>query len=160
LIARCDQLSDTVFAHIKASRPDIVLVHAMWSGKSDLDGLKQTVERLADLKIPRIIILGPVPVWKRGLPLALVNFYRFHHGIPDRMRGGIVSGDENDLRMEAFSRQAGVEYISAWKVLCNTEGCLTRTGPTTADVVATDLVHLSDNGSRFLAQAIAKHLFN
>jgi peptidoglycan/LPS O-acetylase OafA/YrhL len=159
LVARCDQLSDKVFAHIKASRPDIVLVHAMWGPKSDLDGLKQTVDRLLALKVPRLIILGPVPVWKRGLPLALVNFYRFHHAIPDRLRGSIVSGDESDAQMDAFGRQAGVEYISAWKVFCNSDGCLTRTGPTAADVVATDLVHLSDSGSRFLAQAMAKRLF-
>jgi hypothetical protein len=132
----------------------------MWGPKSDLDRLRQTVDRLLALKIPRLIILGPVPVWKRGLPLALVNFYRFHHGIPDRLGGSIVAGDQSDARMEAFSKQAGVEYISAWKTLCNPDGCITRTGPATADVVATDLVHLSDNGSRFLAQSIAKRLFN
>jgi SGNH domain (fused to AT3 domains) len=159
LIGRCDQLSDKVFEQIKASRPSILLVHAMWGPNNDLGRLKQSVDRLAALKIPRIIILGPVPVWKRGLPLALVNFYRFHRGIPDRLRGGILSGDESDARMEAFARQAGVEYISARNALCNADGCLTRTGPTTADVIATDLVHLSDNGARFLAQAIAGRLF-
>ncbi len=158
-VARCDQLSDTVFAHIQASRPDIVVVHAMWGPKTDLERFRQTVERLVALKTPRIIILGPVPVWKRGLPLALTNFYRFHHTIPDRLRGGIVSGDESDARMAAFSKQTGAEYISAWNVFCNPDGCLTRTGASTADVAATDLVHLSDNGSRFLAQAIADRLF-
>ena len=160
LIGRCDQLSEKVFEQIKASRPDILLVHAMWGPNNDLGRLKQSIDELAALKIPRIIILGPVPVWKRGLPLALVNFYRFRHGIPDRLRGGIVSGDESDARMEAFARQAGVEYISARNVLCNADGCLTRTGPTSAGVVATDLVHLSDSGSRFLAQAIAGRLFD
>jgi peptidoglycan/LPS O-acetylase OafA/YrhL len=160
LVARCDQLSDTVFAHIKASHPEIVLLHAMWVPNTDLGRLKQTVERLAALKIPRIVILGSVPLWKRGLPLALVNFYRFHHRIPDRFTLGVLSGEEGDARMEAFSKQVGAEYISAWQVFCDVDGCVTRTGPTAADVVATDLVHLSDDGSRFLAQAIAKRLFD
>jgi peptidoglycan/LPS O-acetylase OafA/YrhL len=160
LVARCDQLSDNVFAQIKASHPEIVLMHAMWNPNIDLDHFTHTVERLAALKIPRIVILGSVPLWKRGLPLALVNFYRFRHRIPDRLSVGVLSGEEGDARMEAFSRQVGAEYISAWHVFCDADGCITRTGPTAADVVATDLVHLSDNGSRFLAQALAKPLFN
>jgi peptidoglycan/LPS O-acetylase OafA/YrhL len=161
LVARCDQLSDAVFDNIRSSHPDIVLIHAMWGPKNDLDRLKQSLDRLAALKVPRIVILGTVPVWKRGLPLALVNTYRFHHSIPDRLSGGILSGSrEADARMQAFAKSAGVEYISAWDAFCNADGCLTRTGPTTADVVATDLVHLSDNGSRYLAQAIAGRMFN
>jgi hypothetical protein len=61
--------------------------------------------------------------------------------------------------MEAFSRAAGVEYISAWRTLCNAEGCLTRVGPTANDVVTTDIVHLSDAGSNFLVEAIQGRLF-
>jgi hypothetical protein len=60
--------------------------------------------------------------------------------------------------MEAFSRSADVEYISAQHVFCNTDGCLTRIGPTADDVVATDIVHLSESGSRYLGAAIARPL--
>jgi hypothetical protein len=51
-----------------------------------------------------------------------------------------------------------VEYISAWRTLCNAEGCLTRIGPTADDVVATDAIHLSESGSRFLVESIADRL--
>jgi len=44
-------------------------------------------------------------------------------------------------------------------VLCDPEGCLTRVGPTANDVVANDIVHLSDAGSKFLADAIKGSLF-
>jgi peptidoglycan/LPS O-acetylase OafA/YrhL len=159
LIARCDQLSEAVFETIRTSHPKILLIHAMWGPNNDLGHLKQSIGRLIALKIPRIVILGPVPVWKRGLPLALVNFYRFHHSIPDRLSGGIVSGDASDVRMESFSKQAGVDYISARSVLCNADGCLTRAGSGPKDVIATDMVHLSDQGSHVLAQAIAPRLF-
>ena len=54
---------------------------------------------------------------------------------------------------------AGVEYISAWRVFCNPEGCLTRVGPTANDVVTTDIVHLSNAGSQFLVEAIEGSLF-
>ena len=62
--------------------------------------------------------------------------------------------------MESFSKAEGVEYISAWHALCNPDGCLTRAGPTADDVIATDIVHLSDSGSRFLIMSIANQLFN
>ena len=79
-------------------------------------------------------------------------------GIADRIATG-VSGPEADERMQAFSKAAGVEFISAWHVLCNPDGCLTRVGPAANDVVASDLVHLSDAGSVFLVKAIAPDLF-
>jgi hypothetical protein len=99
-----------------------------------------------------------VPVWKRPLPLSLVNFYRLRHTIADRLSEG-VSGPANDERMEAFSKAAGVEYISAWHVLCNSDGCMTRLGSAADDVVATDIVHLSNAGSKFLIAAIGERLF-
>jgi len=147
----CDATSDLVFGFIKSSAPQIVLLHAMWDRNNDLGKLMETIEKLRAINIPRIVILGPVPVWKRTLPHSLVNFYRLRHAIADRIAAG-VSGPENDERMEGFSRAAGVEYISAWHILCNQEGCLTRVGPTANDVVTTDIVHLSDAGSNFLIE--------
>jgi peptidoglycan/LPS O-acetylase OafA/YrhL len=155
---RCDQVNELVFSFIKSSVPDIVLLHAMWGENNDLGKLRQTIDRLKALGVPRIVILGPVPVWKRTLPHSLVNFYRFRHSIADRIGAG-VTGPQGDQQMEAFSKGAGVEYISAWHVLCNSEGCMTRIGPTANDVIATDIVHLSDAGSNFLVEAIGKSLF-
>jgi peptidoglycan/LPS O-acetylase OafA/YrhL len=156
--AKCDEGNNIVFDFIKSSHPEIVLLHAMWDKNGDLDKLRETIRQLKAIGIPRIVILGPVPVWKRTLPHSLVNFYRLQHAIPDRIAAG-VSGPQDDERMEVFSRAAGVEYISAWHTLCNTEGCLTRVGPAANDVVTTDIVHLSDAGSTFLVEAIGPSLF-
>ena len=154
----CDAANNIVFGFIKSSHPKIVLLHAMWDENKDLDKLGDTIRQLKALNIPRIVILGPVPVWKRTLPHSLVNAYRFQHAIADRIATG-VSGPQGDERMQAVSRAAGVEYISARHPLCNREGCLTRVGPTANDVVTTDIVHLSDAGSNFLIEAIGKELF-
>lgn len=155
----CDVTNDLVFGFIKSSAPQIVLLHAMWDKHNDLGKLMETIGKLRALNVPRIVILGPVPVWKRTLPHSLVNFYRMRHTIVDRIAAG-VSGPENDERMEGFSRAAGVEYISAWHILCDQDGCLTRIGPTANDVVTTDIVHLSDAGSSFLIDAIEGSLFS
>jgi peptidoglycan/LPS O-acetylase OafA/YrhL len=154
----CDAANNLVFGFIKSSHPKIVLLHAMWDENKDLDKLGDTIGQLKALNIPRIVILGPVPVWKRTLPHSLVNAYRLQHAIADRIATG-VSGPQGDERMQAVSRAAGVEYISARHTLCNPEGCLTRVGPTANDVVTTDIVHLSDAGSNFLVEAIGKELF-
>ena len=156
--AWCDEANELVFGFIKSSVPEIVLLHAMWDKNNDLDKLRETIRRIKAVNIPRIVILGPVPVWKRTLPHSLVNFYRLRHGIADRIGDG-VSGPQRDEQMEAFSKAAGVEYISAWHTLCNSDGCMTRVGPTANDVITTDIVHLSDAGSNFLVQAIGKRLF-
>jgi peptidoglycan/LPS O-acetylase OafA/YrhL len=156
--ANCDAVNNLVFGFLKSSHPQIVLLHAMWDRTDDLDKLQETIRQLKALNIPRIVILGPVPLWKRSLPHELVNYYRFRHAIADRIAAG-VSGAGDDEKMEQFSRAAGVEYISAWRVLCNPKGCLTRVDPTADDVVTTDIVHLSDAGSRFLVEAIEPNLF-
>jgi hypothetical protein len=156
--ARCDAANDIVFGIIRSSYPEIVLLHAWWDGVKDLEKFRETIGQLKALSIKRIVILGPVPVWKRTLPHSLVNFYRLRHAIPERITTG-MSGPQDDERMEAFSKSAGVEYISAWHTLCNSEGCMTRVGPAPSDVITTDRVHLSDAGSNFLIERIRRSLF-
>jgi peptidoglycan/LPS O-acetylase OafA/YrhL len=154
----CDAVNDLVFGFLKSSHPETVLLHAMWDRNNNLDQLGETIRQLKALNIPRIVILGPVPLWKRTLPHSLVNYFRFRHLIAERIASG-VSGAGSDEQMQAFSRAAGVEYISAWRALCDAEGCLTRVGPTANDVVTTDIVHLSDAGSKFLVETIEGSLF-
>ncbi|HET7492717.1 MAG TPA: acyltransferase family protein [Bradyrhizobium sp.] len=155
----CDTRNDHVFDLVKSSKPQIVLLHAMWDPKfHSFSKLGETVARLKALKIPRIVILGPVPVWKRTLPLSLVNTFRFRHVVAERIASG-VTGAASDEQVRSFSQAAGVEYISAWRVLCDQEGCITRVGPKAEDVVTTDIVHLSDAGSNFLLQGIEGSLF-
>jgi peptidoglycan/LPS O-acetylase OafA/YrhL len=156
--SRCDAANDVVFGFIKSSHPQVVLLHAMWDKANDLGKLADTINQLKAVNIPRIVILGPVPVWKRTLPHSLVNHYRLSHRIADRIATG-VSGPQGDAHMEAFSKAAGVEYISAWHILCDSDGCLTRAGPGANDVITSDIVHLSDAGSVFLVRAIERQLF-
>ena len=153
----CDDANRIAYGFLKASHPDLVLLHAMWGSNRDLVKLRATIVELKSIRVPRVVILGPVPVWKRTLPHTLVNYYRLERTIPERLASG-VSGPADDDRMMAFSKAEGVEYISAWRTLCNAGGCLTRSGPTASDILATDIVHLSDQGSRYLIGAISDQL--
>jgi hypothetical protein len=48
----------------------------------------------------------------------------------------------------------GAEFISAWDVLCDTRGCLTRTGPAASDLAYSDNVHIRETASVLLVAAV------
>jgi peptidoglycan/LPS O-acetylase OafA/YrhL len=153
--SQCDELNRRVFDFVLSSHPDVMLLHAMWGRSTDLEKLRATIHTLRNDGVQRIVLLGPVPVWKRTLPLSLINTYRFSHELPNRIGTG-VSGPEEDQMMEAFSKGEGIEYVSARKVLCDPSGCLTKVGAAPSDVLVTDIIHLSEQGAKFLIAAIAK----
>lgn len=153
----CAEINDQTLGFVKASAPDIVLLHAMWNEKSDFDNLHNTISQLKYIGVPRIVILGPVPVWKRELPFDLVNAYRWQRSLPNRMTSG-VAGSSADAVMERFSNSQNVEYISAWHIFCNSEGCITRLGPSADDVVTWDNAHLSTRGSEFAVHSMITDL--
>ncbi len=159
IFAQCAGLNTETFDVIRETKPDIVLLHAMWSEKTDLPALRETIASLRHQGIERIIVVGPVPVWKRSLPFMLINAYRFQHYLPDRIDRG-VSGPAVDERMAQFAKDERVEYLSAWHEFCNSDGCMTRNGPSATNVVVLDQLHLSTEGSRILSGAIVKHLFD
>jgi peptidoglycan/LPS O-acetylase OafA/YrhL len=155
---RCNGLNALAFRYLQSSRPDVVLLHATWGDYRSLDGLEETISRLKALNVPRIVIVGPVPVWKRTLPHAIINTYRFRHELPKRIASG-VSGPEADEAMREFSLAHGTEYISVRRSVCNPEGCLALVDGSSSEVFTTDRHHLSEAGSRFLIASIAEELF-
>jgi hypothetical protein len=52
----------------------------------------------------------------------------------------------------------GAEYISAWDVMCDASGCITRVGDKPDDIVANDQHHLTESGSKYLIQSIAEKI--
>jgi hypothetical protein len=117
--------------------------------------LKRTIVALRSLSIPHIILLGPVPVWKRGLKNEVLSYFVLHHAlIPERTSLRVYqSWNEDQMRSEVADM--GAEYISAWGVMCNASGCLTRVGDRPDDVVVSDQHHLTQSGSRYLIRSIA-----
>jgi len=157
---RCDEANKAAFGFVESSHPDVVLLHAMWGTNNDLEKLHATIDSLRRGGVSRIVLLGPVPIWKRTLPHAMINHYRLWHEFADFIQTG-VRGSDQDQRMRAFSRSAGIEYISAKRALCDpNRGCMTRVGPSASDIIATDIIHLSDHGARFLVRAISNELFS
>jgi hypothetical protein len=109
---------------------------------------------LRALSIPHIIVLGPVPVWKRGLPNEVLRYFVMHNALIPARSSQRVYQSWDDAQMRSAVVGVGAEYISAWDVFCDADGCLTRLGEKPEDIVASDVHHLTESGSKFLIESI------
>jgi peptidoglycan/LPS O-acetylase OafA/YrhL len=150
-VPNCRAINDKVLALARDIKPDIVLLHSTWDG--DLDGVARTVTALKQQTNARIIVLGSVPWWKRGLPNEVLRYFMLHHRpIPER--SDRAEADSSGARLREKLVPLGAEFISVWDTLCNADGCLTRIGDTAKDISASDQVHLTEKASTFLIQSI------
>jgi peptidoglycan/LPS O-acetylase OafA/YrhL len=146
----CRAINDKVLSLARDLKPDIVLLHSTWDRY--LDGVAATVTALRQETNARIVVLGSVPWWKRGLPNEVLRYFMLHHRlISERSASAQADGSGPKLREKLVP--LGAEFISVWDVMCNADGCLTRIGNTAADISATDQVHLTEKGSEFLISA-------
>jgi peptidoglycan/LPS O-acetylase OafA/YrhL len=151
----CRRINDEVLGIVGRAYPDVVVLHGRGSTRpEDIAGLKKTVLALRGLSIPHIVVLGPVPVWKRGLPNEVLRYFVMHHAlIPVRFSQRVYQ-TWNDAQMRSTLMGDGAEYISAWDAMCDKDGCLTRLGKKPEDIVASDQHHLTESGSTFIIQSI------
>jgi SGNH domain-containing protein len=155
LTDRCIQRNQKIPQLIAATRPDIVILAAVWNIYDKADTLRPSVEALQGAGIRKIVILGTVPVWYSGLPEVVATFYRrTGRIIPERI-DAYYNKSASDFWMRPVADELGLQFISAWKPFCDERGCLTRIG---SSLVARDLLHLTPVGAEFLVKAIAPEL--
>ena len=157
---------------ISKIRPEIVILHARWAygehRTNETDAIKklqQTISRVQAVS-PRskIVVIGPVPNWRITLAHQLVFYWRntFPHALPPiYMRAGLIEeiGRWDDF-MASEVPHLGATYLSAYRSLCNEEGCLTRVGSNSSDLTATDYGHLSPAGASYLAAQLIPSILN
>lgn len=162
----CAESNEFVFSVLSNVRPDIVLLHSVWAPGAFGDfmpGLVELITKLHILKIPRVIIMGPPPVWEEGLPKAAYRYYmsdEFRRMIS--VRSNFQVNEDWYKYQQRFRQQIeilGTEYISAWDALCNGDECITRVGDSASDLTSWDGFHYTLAGSILLAKAIAPCLF-
>jgi peptidoglycan/LPS O-acetylase OafA/YrhL len=150
-VPNCRAINDKVLSLAQKLKPEIVLLHGSWDRY--LDGAAETVAMLKKTTNARVVVLGSVPWWKRGLPNEVLRFFLLHHRlIPERSDRAEADGSGATLRAKVVP--AGAEFISAWDVMCSADGCLARIGDSAADISASDQVHLTEKGSQFLINSV------
>lgn len=147
----CRSNNTRVLALIRQIRPDIVLLHGTW--EKNLDHVGETVAALKAVGA-RVIVLGPVPFWRAGLPNQVLRYWMLHHALIPARTDDVDADRAIDARLREAVLAQGGEFVSARDVLCNDEGCLARLGDKASDLSASDQAHLTEQGSVFLVQAI------
>jgi hypothetical protein len=145
-----------VLQKIARARPDVVLMQSRGTihPEDEMPALERTFQALHDLGVPRIVLLGPAPVWKRTLAgEALSYFVKYRTVLPQRYAKG-VTHFWDDAKMQAFANGLGVEYISTWDAICNAEGCLTRLSDAPDDLVIYDAHHFTEAGAIYFIDKV------
>jgi hypothetical protein len=151
----CRAINDKVLSLAPEIRPDVVVLHGTW--EKHLDNVAETVVALKQIGV-RVVVLGPVPFWRRGLPNEVMRYFMLHHRlISERYDGAAPGGYDASCGRKLVPLGA---VHSTRDALCSAEGCLTRVGRSASDIIASDQVHLTEKGSVFLIESIIDRLLD
>ncbi len=149
-------------------KPEIVLMtwsvrgtNGVHDKKLSLDALSFTIKDIKEVSpLSKVIVIGPVPEWNANLVKVISNYYsEFKKTPPLYMSYGLNQEIKQwDAYFSENIPKTGVEYVSAYKAMCNDSGCLTRTGNGPDFVTAVDWGHLTKPGSDFLFEKIGNDI--
>ncbi|UGA47081.1 acyltransferase [Bradyrhizobium quebecense] len=151
----CIEKNAEIVRRISEVKPDVVVLHATWDVDDRIETTKPTIDALREAGVPRIIILGPAPAWRGGLPNAAVNYFRRNGKIIPEWTSQYVDSDAGDRTMSVIAGELGVQYVSVRRALCRGDECLASVN---GSITARDIIHLTKAGSEFLVQQIAPQL--
>jgi peptidoglycan/LPS O-acetylase OafA/YrhL len=152
---------------IAQTRPDVVLLDADWlmtshdvtdaSPEAYFSRFLGKLKTIRGLGVKKIIVVGQIPTWSRGLPTVVYEDYmRKDVPLPERSSSA-VSGESlaMDARMSALDYPKGIEYLSLKNLLCDSSGCLLAVGPHIEDdLVVWDYGHLTASGARAVVERL------
>lgn len=150
----CKQSNRFVLSELQRTQPDAILLYAAWDHvRSELGKLDATLDAIRAITARPVFVIGPPPQWKPSLPRAIVDHYGQSGTAPERLDFGLVPRVAKvDRKLAKQLRERAVTYISLWNLLCDTAGCLTRTGTGPEDFISYDYGHLTRAGGIYLLE--------
>ncbi|GAA6140476.1 acyltransferase family protein [Hydrogenophaga sp. 5NK40-0174] len=160
----CKSLNDSNIEAIRRSRPDVVILYAYWHHpRYRLTNLARTVQEIKKAGVPRIILLGAVPYWKKPLPQILLEKWKEGPPLampPMRIKDGLDPKlDQITEEMKKRSAQMGIEFVSGKQFFCNDEGCLTRISEDAQQPLSYDYGHLTTGAAAYYVDKLAPFIF-
>lgn len=167
----CADINNNALEIIRLTKPKFLLIHAHWGGVGNFLNITEekkylnaTVDVINQLQSPpKIIIIGPVPVWIRNLPEILANIVRndTQHNLPPERISGYLNPDISgfDEQLGSFAKSKNLIYISPFKFLCQNDECVARVGSDSIDSLSFDKDHLSKSGSIFVMTGLFNDYF-
>lgn len=157
-VPNCRKMNDRALAIVQNSRPDIVVLASLWG--NTFEEIGKTVARLKALNVPKVIVMGRPPVWNTDLATSFLKFHLIHGGqMPTRQDRSHVDSDWTDARIKQQVEAAAGEFVSTYAAICNADSCLTRAGDNSPHILASDRLHLTEAGSIFVVNEVAKEIF-
>jgi hypothetical protein len=157
--ARCKEFNDAVIARLATLRPDMVLLEAHWALYAGANGypsiepaaLRETVQKLQEIGVRRVIVMGGLPTWKIYQPRAAFKIWTRLHFLPERSSQYL---DREPFAADRALRQAlsgtAAVFISPLATLCRDGACLLSADSNELSPVAWDYDHLTIAGSDLL----------
>ena len=159
----CREGNAEVMAHIRALRPEYVVLFAYWTGNDYVDAdqvlrdLDAGIAAMHAAGVGRVVVVGPAPRWREWLPKLLLRrhadapFLR----VPRRLRGETLPEPQalDAALAGALAGREGVAYVSAMDRLCDLRGCLVWIDDP-AELTTWDYGHLGPRASRRVADAV------
>jgi len=155
---RCEKANLYSMAAIQRLQPDLVVI-AQSGGHQAIDWPLLS-DRVLALGAKHVVVVGPFPVWRPGLPRIYAERHMSDHA--EYVSAGLdISSFEIDRAIaQRLSGRANVTYLSLLDHLCRNKACLARVpGEDPLDLMALDFGHLTPKGSSYLGRVIWKPLF-
>jgi hypothetical protein len=156
--------NSAVYAKLTELRPEVVILMGHWrsyatnnsaSNELDLQALSETVTRLKQIGVRRVVVMGCLPEWSIAQPKVSVRLWHDTGQTVARDRTflnpTLASLDEL-VRTAALS--SGATFVAPMTALCNVQGCLLTANGNGAPI-AWDTAHLTETGSDYVVTSLA-----
>lgn len=149
----CDRSNKAAIDAITRLKPSVVIMAQRYD--HDKNHYNSIVQRLSEIGIKKIIIIGPVPQWQPTLPraIALRHFDKSDKVFSDSSLDANVFSIDKKMKIQ-FAMRNDVDYISLLDQLCQDNGkCIAKVDDNNTPLVW-DYGHLSLSGSDFIADHV------
>lgn len=155
----CDHSNKVAIQAIALNKPKVVVIAQ--ANSHDKTNWNELNEKLHELGVSHVILVGPVPQWSPSLPRVMVKTKNWYHV------GNFISDVGLDLdlinldsQMKLMKYPQGMSYVSLIDQLCrknnlNLYECRIRAENET-ELLQVDYGHLSQSGSLFVVETILK----
>lgn len=167
---QCDQISRLAMEMIGKLKPQLLIIGStyrepryFWDPNYFEEKFSKTIRHIHQLSDKtNIIVIGPVPRWFPSPQSSALHDWIWTSPLSRKkflpIKGKATRLTQFDELLEKMAKSRGFQYISAWNVICNEEGCLNRVGPTHNDFIAFDYGHFSKSGSIYFIGRIQKDI--
>ena len=154
---RCKNANESALDVIKREQPYLLILNSNWT-QDTLDKLPDLIRTLQRDGVQHMEIVGIFPKWQGSLPRVYFRYYKkFHSILPSSTRFGLANNLVPDQNVHAVATALHVDFFSAYALLCQPEGCLTRVGSGKGSITTLDEAHITPAAAAYIARPLLSH---